>query len=124
MTKLHLTQRELDIMSVLWDLGEATVNEVRDRVDPNLAYTSVSTMIRTLEMKGYVAHRRGDGKTHVYYPVIGAEAAGESALGRVLDKIYGGSPIKLLAHLVDQKKLSEKELARMRELLKKPAKRR
>ena len=124
MTKLHLTQRELDIMSVLWDLGEATVNEVRDRVDPNLAYTSVSTMIRTLEMKGYVAHRRGDGKTHVYYAVIGAEAAGESALGRVLDKIYGGSPIKLLAHLVDQKKLSEKELARMRELLKKPAKRR
>ena len=124
MTKLHLTQRELDIMSVLWELGEATVTDVRDRVDPNLAYTSVSTMIRTLEMKGYVAHRRGDGKTHVYYPVIGAEAAGESALARVLDKIYGGSPIKLLAHLVDQKKLSDKELARMRELLKKPAKRR
>ena len=123
MTDLHLTQRELDVMSVLWDLGEATVNEVRDRVDPSLAYTSISTMIRTLEMKGYVSHRRGDGKTHVYFPVIDAEAAGESVLGRVLDKIYGGSPIKLLAHLVDQKRLSEKELARMRELLKKPAKR-
>lgn len=123
MTDLHLTQRELDVMSVLWELGEATVNEVRDRVDPSLAYTSISTMIRTLEMKGYVSHRRGDGKTHVYFPVIDAESAGESVLGRVLDKIYGGSPIKLLAHLVDQKRLSEKELARMRELLKKPAKR-
>lgn len=123
MTDLHLTQRELDVMSVLWDLGEATVNEVRDRVDPSLAYTSISTMIRTLEMKGYVSHRRGEGKTHVYFPVIDAEAAGETVLGRVLDKIYGGSPIKLLAHLVDQKRLSEKELARMRELLKKPAKR-
>lgn len=123
MTDLHLTQRELDVMSVLWDLGEATVTEVRDRVDPTLAYTSVSTMIRTLEMKGYVSHRRGEGKTHVYFPVIDAEAAGETVLGRVLDKIYGGSPIKLLAHLVDQKRLSEKELARMRELLKKPAKR-
>ena len=123
MTDLHLTQRELDVMSVLWDLGEATVNEVRDRVDPSLAYTSISTMIRTLEMKGYVSHRRGDGKTHVYFPVIDAESAGESVLGRVLDKIYGGSPIKLLAHLVDQKRLSEKELARMRELLKKPGKR-
>jgi predicted transcriptional regulator len=123
MTDLHLTQRELDVMSVLWDLGEATVTEVRDRVDPALAYTSVSTMIRTLEMKGYVSHRRGEGKTHVYFPVIDAEAAGETVLGRVLDKIYGGSPIKLLAHLVDQKRLSEKELARMRELLKKPAKR-
>lgn len=123
MTDLHLTQRELDVMSVLWDLGEATVNEVRDRVDPSLAYTSISTMIRTLEMKGYVSHRRGDGKTHVYFPVIDAEAAGETVLGRVLDKIYGGSPIKLLAHLVDQKRPSEKELARMRALLKKPAKR-
>ena len=124
MTDLRLTQRELDIMSVLWELGEATVTEVRDKVDPSLAYTGISSMIRTLEMKGYVSHRRGEGKTHIYVPVIAAEKAGESALSRVLDKIYGGSPIKLLAHLVDQKKLSEKELARMRELLKKPNKRR
>ena len=124
MTDYHLTQRELDIMSVLWDLGEATVTEVRDRVDPDLAYTSISTMIRMLEMKGFVSHRRGEGKTHVYFPVIDREQAGESALGRVLDKIYGGSPIKLLAHLVDQHRLSEKELARMRGLLKKPGKKR
>ena len=124
MSKLDLTKRELDIMSVLWELGEATVNEVRDRVDPNLAYTGISSMIRTLETKGYVSHRRGEGKTHVYFPVIEPEAAGESALGRVLDKIYGGSPIKLLAHLVDQHRLSDKELARMRELLKRPTKRR
>jgi BlaI family penicillinase repressor len=122
MSKLDLTKREMDIMSVLWELGEATVNEVRDRVDPNLAYTGVSSMIRTLETKGYVSHRRGEGKTHVYFPVIEREAAGESALGRVLDKIYGGSPIKLLAHLVDQHRLSDKELARMRELLKRPKK--
>jgi BlaI family penicillinase repressor len=124
MKKLHLTGRELDIMSVLWEIGEGTVNEIRDRVDPSLAYTSVSSMIRLLEMKGYVSHRRGGGKTHVYFPAIGAKAAGESALGRVLDKIYGGSPIKLLAHLVEKNRLSEKELARMRELLKRPAKRR
>jgi predicted transcriptional regulator len=124
MSDLRLTQRELDIMSVLWELGEATVNEVRDRVDPDLAYTSISTMIRMLEMKGYVSHKRGEGKSHVYFPVIDAEKAGESALGRVLDKIYGGSPLKLLAHLVDQRKLSEKELSRMRDLLKRPAKRR
>jgi predicted transcriptional regulator len=124
MTNLHLTQRELDIMSVLWDRGEATVTEVRDRIDPDLAYTSISSMIRTLEIKGYVSHRRGEGKTHVYFPSIEREAAGESALGRVLDKIYGGSPIKLLAHLVEQHRLSDKELARMRDLLKRPTKRR
>jgi BlaI family penicillinase repressor len=122
MSDLHLTQRELDIMSALWELGEATVYQVRDRVDPNLAYTSVSSMIRTLEMKGYVSHRRGEGKTHLYFPAIDPETAGESTLARVLDKIYGGSPIKLLAHLVEQKKLSETELTRMRELLKSRAK--
>jgi predicted transcriptional regulator len=124
MTDLRLTQRELDIMSVLWELGEATVTEVRDRVDPNLAYTTISSMIRTLELKGYVSHRRGEGKTHVYFPAVDAETAGESALSRLLEKVYGGSPIKLLAHLVDQKRLSEKELTRMRELLKRPPKRR
>ena len=124
MKDLHLTQRELDIMSVLWERGEATVTEVRDKVDPSLAYTSISSMIRTLEMKGYVSHRRGDGKTHVYFPVIDAETAGQSTLSRVLDKIYGGSPIKLLAHLMEQNRLSEKELARMRNLLKRPTKRR
>jgi BlaI family transcriptional regulator, penicillinase repressor len=121
---LHLTRRELDIMGVLWDLGEGTVTDVRDRVDPDLAYTSISSMIRTLEMKGYVSHRRGEGKTHVYFPVIEPEKAGASALGRVLDKIYGGSPIKLLAHLMDQHKVSDKELARMRDLLKRTKKRR
>jgi BlaI family transcriptional regulator, penicillinase repressor len=123
MTNLHLTQRELDIMSVLWDLGEATVTEVRDRVDPNLAYTSISSMIRTLEIKGYVSHRRGEGKTHVYFPVIDSKTAGKSVLGRVLDKVYGGSPIKLLAHLMDQHRLSPKELERMRALLKRSPKR-
>jgi predicted transcriptional regulator len=123
LTRPHLTQRELDIMSVLWDRDEATVTEVRDRIDPDLSYTSISSMIRTLELKGYVSHRRGEGKTHVYCPVIDAETAGESALGRVLNKIYGGSPIKLLAHLVDQRRLSDKELSRMRDLLKKSKKR-
>ncbi len=121
---LHLTQRELDIMSVLWDLGEATVTEVRDRVDPELAYTSISSMIRTLELKGYVSHRRGEGKTHIYFPAIDAETAGESTLSRVLNKLYGGSPIKMLAHLVEQRKLSAAELARMRALLKAPPRKR
>jgi BlaI family transcriptional regulator, penicillinase repressor len=121
MTDLHLTPRELDIMGVLWELGEATVTEVRDRVDPDLSYTSISSMIRTLELKGHISHRRGEGKTHIYFPTIEPEAAGETALGRVLDKIYGGSPLKLLTHLVEQRRLSDKELERMRELLNKPA---
>jgi predicted transcriptional regulator len=117
MTPPHLTPRELDVMSALWELGEATVSAIRDRVDPALAYTSVSTMVRTLELKGYVSHKRGDGKTHVYFPLLAPEEAGASALGRVLDKVFGGSPIKLLAQLVEQRRPSATELARMRALL-------
>jgi len=120
----RLTQRELDIMAALWDLGEATAAEVRDRVDPDLAYTSISSMIRTLELKRYIGHRRGEGKTHVYFPLVDRQAAGVSVLGRVLEKIYGGSPIKLLAHLVEQQKPSDAELARMRALLDRAKKRR
>lgn len=117
MSAVHLTKRELDIMSVLWELGEATVAEVRDRVDPDLAYTSISTMVRMLETKGYVGHRPGEGKAHVYFPRIDAAAAGKTALGRVMDKIYGGSPVQLLAHLIDHHRLTDREVARMRELL-------
>jgi predicted transcriptional regulator len=117
MIEIHLTQRELDIMSVLWERGEATAMEVRDQVDPSLAYTSISTMIRLLELKGFVSHRRGQGKTHVYFPTIDQETAGESLLSRVLEKLYGGSPVKLLAHLVERNELSEGDLKRMRALL-------
>jgi BlaI family penicillinase repressor len=122
MSAVHLTKRELDIMSVLWEMGEATVAEVRDKVDPDLAYTSVSTMVRMLETKGYVGHKAGEGKAHVYFPRIDAAAAGKSALGRVMEKIYGGSPVQLLAHLIDDHRLTDKEVARMRELLDTPRK--
>ena len=113
----RLTRRELDIMSALWDLGEATVNEVRDKLKLPLAYTTVSSVIRLLEMKGYVSHRRGDGKTHIYFPIVAARAVGDSALGRLLNKIYGGSPVRLFADLVERRKLSEKEIEGMRALL-------
>jgi len=118
-----LTQRELDVMAVLWERGEGTVAEVRDAIDPDLAYTTVSTMVRLLELKGFVAHRRGQGKTHVYFPVIDAERAGRTALGRILDKIYGGNPLRLLAHLVEERRISPRELSRMRALLGKAASR-
>lgn len=113
----QLTQRELDIMAVLWERGEATVTELRETLDVDVAYTTVSTIVRLLELKGFVSHRRGEGKTHVYFPVIDAEGAGKNALGRILDKIYGGSPIRLLAQLIEQRRLSSDELQRMRALL-------
>lgn len=122
MSGVRLTRRELDVMSVLWDLGEATVAEVRDRVDPALAYTSVSTMVQMLEARGLVGHRVGEGKAHRYFPRIDAATAGKTALGRVMDKIYRGSPVELLAHLLEHHRPNAKELARMRKLLDSPRK--
>ena len=82
------TERELDVMAILWDLGSATVTEVRDRLDDDLAYTTVLTVLRTLEAKGYVDHRE-EGKAHRYAPTVARNAAGQSALRRLTEKEIG-----------------------------------
>src|SRR6266487_4471042 len=67
--RIAFTDRELDVMSVLWDLGDATVAEVRERLADELAYTTVLTVLRTLEQEGYVAHT-GEGRAHRYNPLV------------------------------------------------------
>lgn len=113
---LTFTNRELDVMAILWDLGSATVTEVRDRLDDDLAYTTVLTVLRTLESKGYVDHRAA-GKAHRYAPTVARNAAGKSALRRLTDKVFAGSPELLLTQLVSGRRLSADELKRMRQLL-------
>ena len=113
---IAFTDRELDVMSVLWDLDSATVAEVRERLRDNLAYTTVLTVLRTLEQKGYVGHT-GEGRAHRYHPLVKREAAGRSALRRLVDKVFDGSPELLLTNLVSDKNLSDEELRRLRRLL-------
>lgn len=114
--KISFTDRELDVMAVLWELGSATVAEVRARLPDDLAYTTVLTVLRTLEEKGHVEHR-GEGKAHRYYPLVGRKAAGRSALTRLVDKVFNGSPEMLLTQLVSDRKLSDEELERLRNLM-------
>ncbi|MFQ5703301.1 MAG: BlaI/MecI/CopY family transcriptional regulator [Gemmatimonadales bacterium] len=113
---IHLTNRELDVMSVIWRLGSATVAEVRSGLHEGLAYTTVLTVLRGLESKGYVRHE-ASGKAFRYHPLIEATEVGEGALGRLLDKIYRGSREMLIARLVADEDISEEELLRIRELL-------
>src|SRR5437667_1862125 len=113
---IAFTDRELDVMSVLWDAGSATVAEVRERLSDNLAYTTVLTVLRTLEQKGYVGHT-GEGRAHRYHPLVKREAAGRSALRRLVDKVFDGSPELLLTNLVSDKNLTDEELRRLRRLL-------
>jgi BlaI family transcriptional regulator, penicillinase repressor len=113
---IAFTDRELDVMSVLWDLDSATVAEVRERLADDLAYTTVLTVLRTLEQKGHVGHT-GEGRAHRYHPLVKREAAGRSALRRLVDKVFDGSPEMLLTQLVSDKNLSDEELRRLRRLL-------
>src|SRR6058998_1932678 len=114
--RIAFTDRELDVMSVLWDLGDATVAEVRDQLADKLAYTTVLTVLRTLEQKGYVGHT-GEGRAHRYRPLVKREAAGRSALRRLVEKVFDGSPELLMTQLVSDKNLSDEELRRLRKLL-------
>src|SRR5687768_759037 len=114
--RIAFTDRELDVMSVLWDLGDATVAVVLDQPATDVAYTTVLTVLRTLEQKGYVEHT-GEGRAHRYHPLVKREAAGRSALRRLLDKVFQGSPELLMTHLVSDKNLTDEELRRLRKLL-------
>lgn len=113
--ELQFTERELDIMKVLWARGPSTVAQVRDALEDELAHTTVLTMLKVMEGKGFVS-RRTDGRAHLYAAEVERVAAGESALGRLTERLFGGSPEELFMHLVDSG-LSEEELRRMRRLL-------
>ena len=113
---IRLSERELDVMAVLWAKGSGTVAEVRDALPDPLAYTTVLTVLRTLEEKGHVGHEE-EGKAHRYTPLVARERAGKSALRRMLDKLFDGSPELLLTQLVSDRKLSPEELRRLRKVL-------
>ena len=116
MDQIHFPPRELAVMSVLWRHGSATVSEVRDQLDEELAYTTVLSALQTLEDKGYVRHE-AEGRAYRYFPLVEAGRAGDSALQRIRDAIYHGSAEAMFAQLVSDRGLSRAELERMRSLL-------
>jgi predicted transcriptional regulator len=117
------TDRELDVMTVLWTLGPATVAEVRAQLADDLAYTTVLTVLRTLEDKGHVGHREA-GKAHRYFAKVEAQAARKTALATLVDRVFGGSAELLLTHLVSDRKLSAAEIKRLRDIVDRQAPRR
>jgi predicted transcriptional regulator len=114
--RITLTDREADIMQSLWDRGPSVVEEVRASLDDDLAYTTVQTILRTLEAKGYVGHQE-EGRTHRYFAAVDRDAARKSALQHLAQKLFQGSSELLLTQLVSDRKLSAAEIRRMRKLL-------
>ncbi len=114
--KISLTDREADLMQVLWDRGPSLVSEVRDALSDPLAYNTVLTVLRTLETKGYVGHDE-EGRGHRYFASVKQQVARKSALRHLTDKLFNGSSELLFAQLVTDKKLSAAQVERMRKLL-------
>ena len=115
---VSLTRRELDIMSVLWRRGSATVAEVRDDLADDLAYPTVQTMLRVLEEKGYVGHTV-DGRAFRFHALVAQDEAADSALARLVAKVYHGSRELLVGRLLADEDISPDELRRIKQLLQK-----
>ena len=113
-----LTRRELDIMSVLWRRGSATVGEVRDDLVDDLAYPTVQTMLRVLEGKGYVGHTV-DGRAFRFHALVEQDQAADSALARLVAKVYHGSRELLVNRLLADEDIPADELRRIKKLLQK-----
>lgn len=111
-----LTDREADLMEVLWDRGPSTVAEVHARLDADLAYTTVLALLRTMENKGIVRRSKA-GRAHRYVAAIERQKAQKAALRSLARKFFRGSTELLLLHLVSHEKLSADAIARIQSLL-------
>ena len=113
-----LTATELEMMNVLWRLGPATVQQVMEALLParELAYTSVSTMVRILEQKGYVTSTK-EGRGHLYEAAVPKDDYQRSSLQRLVSNVFDNTPALLVRQLLDSRTLSEADLAEIRALL-------
>jgi predicted transcriptional regulator len=120
-TDYKLTDLQLDIMSVLWKRGEASVGDVRDALKPgrDLAHTTVSTMLSRLEKKGLLRHRV-DGRQFLYAPAVEAARVQRSVmsdLSDVMDRLFGGDVTNAVSHLLAASDVNAEDLAKVRKLI-------
>ena len=113
-----LTAQELEIMKVIWPLGQATVREVYDalRERRSVAYTTVQTMMNILETKGHLKKGPGE-KAQVYAPVRPQQAVVRSMVREFVDRVFDGSARPLLVHLLKEKGLTDRERKEIQRLI-------
>ena len=110
-----LTDGELRLMEVLWRRGPSSVATVAADL-PKLAYSTVMTMLRILEDKGYLRHTK-EGRAFVYHPLVDRTEAGSSAVRYILSRFFRNSPELLLLNLLKTEKIEAKELSRLKKLV-------
>jgi BlaI family penicillinase repressor len=111
-----LTPLELEIMQVLWQAGPCTVAEVQPKLQAELAYTTVQTMLNVLLRKKKVK-RVQEGRAYRYRAAVSRERASGSALSDLVTRMFGGSSEALLMAMVDTRQISAEELARVAQKL-------
>jgi len=113
-----LTETELELMSILWRLEGGTVNEVLAELPRgrDLAYTSVSTILRILEQKSVVKARK-EGRGHVYVPVLKRGDYESKAVKHVVDRVFDGTPLALVRQLLNSGDLTEQDLEELRRMV-------
>lgn len=118
-TSPTLTDAELRVMQVLWELKEATVGEVKDALSKKipLAYSTVLTTLRILEQKGYIIHKK-TGRAFVYSSLVNQTQARKSALNQLLRKFFQNSPGQLVLNILDSEKLTANELQQLKRRIK------
>jgi predicted transcriptional regulator len=117
-TEKLLTEVELELMTILWRMGEGSVSEVIEHLPKHreLAYTSVSTILRILEQKEVLKTRK-EGRGHIYIPALKKSDYEAKAVKHVVDRVFDGTPVALVRQLLDSGEVSENELAELKKLI-------
>ncbi len=113
-----LGELQKQVMESVWSLGEATVGQVRDKLDrdPPPAYTTVLSVMQKLEKAGWLKHR-SEGRAYVYLPTRSRDEAGANTLRTFIDRVFRGDPLLMFQHLLDDEDLSPEELAELRKMI-------
>jgi BlaI family transcriptional regulator, penicillinase repressor len=106
------------VMEAVWELGEATVQQVRDRVDrePLPAYTTILSVMQKLEKAGWLTHRP-EGRSYIYQPIRSREEAGATSLRTFIERVFRGDSLLLFQHLLDDENLSDEDLKALRTMI-------
>ncbi len=111
---------ETEILRLVWDCREATVQQVYDGLpaDRKVTYVTVATLLRRLEEKGYLKHRVR-GKAFVYAPAAKKEDVIKTTIGDLVQRLFGGNPVPLMQHLALHSEITDEDIERLKELAKK-----
>lgn len=105
-----LTKAEEEVMHLVWEMERGTVSDLLEKMsDPKPPHSTVSSVVRILEKKGFVGHK-AYGKTHEYFPLVEKSAYGKRSLTDVLRNYFDGSVSRLVSHLAQEEPLSKAEL--------------